>query len=177
LNFRRFALRLFCRIRSARRPHPSKWLFVGGFYFVREERCGEGAAPLFLSEKISTRHRRVDANTFVVCVLHHRADRRRASMEAEAPPSANAPLIRSILRYVVENPDAKDTLDGINEFWLSQARSRYGKREVREALEFLAERKHWLTKSKAGSSDTLYGLDKDCIGEIERFLAETAGQN
>jgi hypothetical protein len=77
----------------------------------------------------------------------------------------------------VQNPDAKDTLDGINEFWLSPARSSYSKREVRQALEFLAERKHWLTKSNARSSVILYGLDKDRLGEIERFLAETAGQN
>jgi hypothetical protein len=99
-----------------------------------------------------------------------------ASMEAEAPNSVCTPLIRSILLYVLDNPDAKDTADGIDEFWLANRDPRYGKHQVRQALDFLVEKKHWLTKNKTGSSVALYGLDKDHIGEIERFLGGPAGK-
>jgi hypothetical protein len=96
-------------------------------------------------------------------------------MEAEGPRSACSSLIRRILLYVVENPDAKDTLDGINEFWLSGRRVHHGKNKVRAVLEFLVESKGWLTKSKAGASVTLYGLNKDRLSEIKSFL-EQAGE-
>src|SRR5262249_29893452 len=79
-------------------------------------------------------------------------------------------LIRRILLYVVENPDAKDTLDGISEFWLPQESVRYGKNKVREVLEFLVETKGWLTKNKAGASVILYGLNKARLNEIKNFL-------
>jgi hypothetical protein len=94
-------------------------------------------------------------------------------MAAEGSRSACASLIRKILVYVVENPDAKDTLDGINEFWLADSRVRHSKDQVRAGLEFLVESKDWLTKSKAGASVTLYGLNKDRLSEIKSFLEET----
>jgi hypothetical protein len=81
-------------------------------------------------------------------------------------------LIRRILLYVVENPDAKDTLDGIDEFWLSHKDAHHGKSKVRDALEFLAETKHWLSKNKAGASVTLYGLNKARLSEIKTFLKQ-----
>jgi len=93
-------------------------------------------------------------------------------MGAEGSRSACSSLIRGILLYVVENPDAKDTLDGIDEFWLSQAGVQHGKSNVRDALEFLAETKHWLSKNKAGASVTLYGLNKDRLSEIKTFLKQ-----
>jgi hypothetical protein len=91
-------------------------------------------------------------------------------MEAERSRGAFSPLVRGILLYVVEHPDAKDTAEGINEFWLSDGRMHHGKSEVRAALEFLAETKHWLSKNKAGAAVTLYALNKPRLPEIMRFL-------
>ena len=93
-------------------------------------------------------------------------------MGAEGSRSACSSLIRRILLYVVENPDAKDTLDGIDEFWLSHAGVQHGKSNVHDALEFLAETKQWLSKNKAGASVTLYGLNKDRLSEIKTFLKQ-----
>jgi hypothetical protein len=95
-------------------------------------------------------------------------------MGAEGSRSACSSLIRRILLYVVENPDAKDTLDGIDEFWLSHKDAHHGKSKVRDALEFLAETKHWLIKNRASAAVTLYGLNKDRLDEIENFLRESA---
>src|SRR5438034_10610010 len=94
-------------------------------------------------------------------------------MEAERSPNAYASLIRRMLIYVVENPDAKDTLEGINEFWLSPGRTHHGKDKVQAVLDFLVETKGWLTKSKAGAPVTLYGLNKGRLGEIKTFLRRT----
>jgi hypothetical protein len=93
-------------------------------------------------------------------------------MAAESLPSACSSLVRGILLYVVDHPDAKDTVDGINEFWFSHASVHHGKSEVRDALEFLAETKHWLSKNKAGAAVTLYGLNKRRLAEIKGFLQQ-----
>lgn len=89
---------------------------------------------------------------------------------AEKSRSPCLPLVRGILLYVVANPDAKDTLDGIQEFWLSRSPVRHGKNEVREALDYLTEKKRWLSKNKAGAAVTLYGLNKPHLPEIKKFL-------
>jgi hypothetical protein len=98
-------------------------------------------------------------------------------MAAESSPGACSSLVRGILLYVVKHPDAKDTLDGINEFWLSDAGVHHGKSEVYDALEFLSETKHWLSKSKAGAAVTLYALNKPRLAEIESFLQQAADNN
>jgi hypothetical protein len=81
-----------------------------------------------------------------------------------------------ILHYVLQHPDAKDTVDGINEFWLSGSAVHHGRSEVYEALEYLCDTKRWLSKSKAGAAVTLYSLNKPRLPEIQKFL-EGAGEN
>ncbi len=95
-------------------------------------------------------------------------------MKAEGSGGACSSLIRKILIYVVENPDAKDTLEGITEFWISQNSAQQVTHEVQKALDFLVEAKAWLTKIKAGAAVTLYGLNKDRLGEIKSFLQQTS---
>jgi hypothetical protein len=104
--------------------------------------------------------------------LHVASHTKESSMAAATSRSACSSLVRGILLYVVEHPDAKDTLDGINEFWLAGGRIHYGKTKVRDALEFLAATKHWLTKNKAGASVTLYGLNKERLTEINSYLRQ-----
>jgi len=77
-----------------------------------------------------------------------------------------------MLIYVVENPDAKDTLEGINEFWLSPGEFHHGKDKVQTVLDFLVDTAGWLTKSKPGAAVTLYGLNKNRLDEIKRFLQQ-----
>ena len=49
----------------------------------------------------------------------------------------NAPLGREILEYLVRKPEAKDTLQGIVDWWLSSTRSNSKRDEVRDVLEEL----------------------------------------
>ena len=91
-------------------------------------------------------------------------------MTEETARDALSSLARRILLYLVRHPDAKDTVDGINEFWLADSPVHYGRTEVYKALEDLCASKHWLNRSKAGAAVTLYGLNKTRLVEIRRFL-------
>ena len=81
-------------------------------------------------------------------------------------------LIREILQHVVKHPDAKDTTDGIHKFWLSSKAAHQSSDKVREVLEYLVEKKGWLTRKVSGASMTLYGLNKDRVHEVESFLQQ-----
>jgi hypothetical protein len=131
------------------------------------------AASAFYRQTISMQIEGVGCRQAVAPALQIDALSKDTSMAAARSRSACSSLVRGILLYVVEHPDAKDTLEGINEFWLGHGRIHYGKTKVRDALEFLAETKHWLTKNKAGASVTLYGLNKERLAEINRYLGES----
>ena len=79
-------------------------------------------------------------------------------------------LIREILEHVAKHPDAKDTAEGIHNFWLSRQTAHQSRDKVREALKYLVEKKGWLTKKVSGAAVTLYGLNKDRAHEVESFL-------
>jgi hypothetical protein len=80
----------------------------------------------------------------------------------------NAPLGREILEYLVRKPEAKDTLQGIVDWWLSSTRSNSKRDEVRDVLEELVERK-WVKVTETRTR-TVYGLDIDRLGEVKEFL-------
>jgi hypothetical protein len=82
-------------------------------------------------------------------------------------------LIAEILRYVVAHPDAKDTIDGIEKWWLSKSTKREGKRKTEEALNFLAV-KGWLNARSSPQSETIYSLNENSAEEIDAFLKDTS---
>lgn len=92
-------------------------------------------------------------------------------MNSDASRDESSLLIREILIHVIEHPDAKDTLDGIHKFWLSARTAQQSRNKVRDALEYLSEQKHWLTKKTAGTAVILFGINKDRADEIREFLS------
>ena len=78
--------------------------------------------------------------------------------------------MREILTHLVNHPDAKDTVDGIQKFWLSDKTSHQSIDKVNEALEFLVETRGWLSKKAIGPMLMLYSVNKDRIDEIQDFL-------
>ena len=87
-------------------------------------------------------------------------------------PEINEQVIRGILQYVVDHPDAKDTLEGILKWWRPKDKSEWRKGDVQEGLDFLIS-KRWLTKRKTSPSKEIYGINKDRLQEIRSFLLQS----
>ncbi len=75
---------------------------------------------------------------------------------------------RAILVYLVEHPDAKDTVEGIMAWWLSNAWSRAA--DVERALEELLQA-GWIIATNRALTNTVYGLDKTRLNDVRKFLA------
>jgi len=85
--------------------------------------------------------------------------------------TAREDLITELLRYVVAHPNAKDTLDGIEKWWLRKSTKREAKRRLEEALNLLAA-KGWLNARSSPQSETIYSLNENSLEEINAFLNE-----
>jgi hypothetical protein len=77
-------------------------------------------------------------------------------------------VIQALLHYLIKNPDAKDTIDGVRRWWLPQVYREQPQQEIEETLDFLAS-KNWLTV-RITSQQKIYGLNKDSIEQIEHYL-------
>ena len=84
-------------------------------------------------------------------------------------------VIEQILRYLMMNPDAKDTIQGILRWWLPTDPVERRNDEVQEALEFLVAR-GWVTQRETATSQRFYGLNKEKLEEIKLFLQELASE-
>ncbi len=79
-------------------------------------------------------------------------------------------MMQQILHYLIEHPDAKDTIEGILKWWFPKNHVER-QIEVREALNVLVS-KEWLTERELTPSPKIYGLNKDHLKEIKGFLHE-----
>jgi hypothetical protein len=78
-------------------------------------------------------------------------------------------LTVGILRYLLAHPRAKDTIDGIEKWWLPKSTSPEKKRRIEETLNWLAV-KGWLIARSSPQSDTIYSLNENSLDEIRAFL-------
>jgi hypothetical protein len=83
-------------------------------------------------------------------------------------------VIRHVLHYLIDHPDAKDTIQGIIRWWLPGGIMTWEEAAVQEALDLLVAR-GWVTQRPTTPSRTIYGLNKAKLEEIERFLREPEG--
>lgn len=74
-----------------------------------------------------------------------------------------------ILAYLVEHPDAQDTLEGITEWWLLEQRIRGAVTEVDGALHDLVAN-DLLVARQCADGRTYYGLNRAKEREIRRYL-------
>jgi len=78
-------------------------------------------------------------------------------------------FVPEILRYVVAHPKAKDTISGIEKWWLSKNISPEAKRKLEASLQSLVA-KGWLKGRCSPQSETIYSLNEDRLREITNFL-------
>jgi hypothetical protein len=86
------------------------------------------------------------------------------------PLKTDETLVRLILQYLIEHPDAKDTLEGILKWWLPEAQGEWGKEDVQKGLHVLTS-KGWLLRLRTSPSEEIYGVNKDKLAEIRTFLS------
>ena len=84
------------------------------------------------------------------------------------PASQVLEIERLVLSYLLEHPDAKDTVEGILEWWLPDASRGLRKVDLTLALDQLLERE-WITSSRF-TGTTVYGLERGRRDEILRWL-------
>ena len=84
----------------------------------------------------------------------------------------NERVIRAILRYLVEHPDAKDTIEGIRKWWRPEGTPEYRQDEVQQGLESLVS-KGWLIVRDLFPPQKVYSFNKKCIKEIREYLVKS----
>ena len=90
-------------------------------------------------------------------------------MRDKDQPGVDEQIIRGILQHLIENPDAKDTIEGILKWWLPDGHL-WKRGEVQEVLDFMAL-KGWLTKRKTAPIREVYGINRDRSGEIKKLFS------
>lgn len=80
-------------------------------------------------------------------------------------------FVLEILRYVVAHPTAKDTIQGIEKWWLSKSTSRETRTRMEQHLSLLVA-KGWLIGRGSPQSETIYSLNENGLAEINEFLAK-----
>jgi hypothetical protein len=75
----------------------------------------------------------------------------------------------AILRYLRAHPDAKDTLEGIGQWWLLREWSERNLEEVEATLSDLV-RKGLVVEAQNESGRSYYGVDRTKVEEIAHIL-------
>jgi hypothetical protein len=82
--------------------------------------------------------------------------------------------MNEILRYLVQHPDAKDTIDGIARWWLPPDHQGWKREQVQHAIEELVAR-GWIIRRETTPSHVVYGLDKEHLITITNVLRKRSG--
>jgi len=75
-----------------------------------------------------------------------------------------------ILGYLCSHPDAKDTADGVEKWWLNGMEIRMDARSVQGSLDYLV-RLGWLVSSERKGTGMVYGLNGDRREKLRQFLS------
>ncbi len=75
--------------------------------------------------------------------------------------------IRQISAYLLQHPDAKDSIEGISKWWLSGQQPK--DEEIQKALDFLVTT-GWMTEWATPGCKTIYRVNKMSLPEIKGFL-------
>ena len=78
-----------------------------------------------------------------------------------------------ILGYLCSHPDAKDTAEGVEKWWLNGQEINVNARVVRGSLDYLV-RLGWLVSSDRQGSGMVYGLNGDRRSKLIQFLQCTS---
>ena len=80
-------------------------------------------------------------------------------------------VARDILAYLIDNPDAQDTLEGIIQWWLLEQKIKYQTKLVKEALEELVKN-GLILERKTENSRTRYQINRQKMEDIQTLLEQ-----
>ena len=95
-------------------------------------------------------------------------------MNSDLPIKSKSQIGYQILAYLVENPEARDTLEGIVEWWLLERQIKFQVPRVKEALAELVH-KGLILEQKGTNSQTHYRINKSKHEEIKNFIKHICG--
>jgi len=85
----------------------------------------------------------------------------------------NDALAWLILGYLSSHPDAKDTVDGVEKWWLNGMEISIDATAVRGSLDHLVKL-GWLVSYQRQGSGVVYGLNRDRREKLRKFLEGAA---
>jgi hypothetical protein len=91
------------------------------------------------------------------------------NVSGEPLASEEIEIARAILRYLKEHPDAKDTLDGIAQWWLLREWTERRVAEVERAVSFLVAEELVLQTSRTGLLP-YYEINNQKVDQISKLL-------
>lgn len=83
-------------------------------------------------------------------------------------------ISHEILAYLVEHPEARDTLEGILEWWLLERKIKRQKDQVKKALTELVS-KGLVLEHKGGNSQAHYSINQSKYEEIQKHFKQGSG--
>jgi hypothetical protein len=92
-----------------------------------------------------------------------------ATVERPDQSLTSTRVVWLLLGYLYSHPDAKDTAEGITNWWLRARGSNVNDMEVKEAINDLVAR-DWLTVSGSLSHDQIYSLNPARRRELQQLL-------
>ena len=90
-------------------------------------------------------------------------------MNPDLPNKNKSQIGYQILAYLVEHPEAQDTLEGIVEWWFLERQIKFQTDLVREALSELVE-KGFVIEQKGLNSQTHYCINQSKCEEIQKLF-------
>lgn len=81
-------------------------------------------------------------------------------------------LALRILRYLYANPNAKDTLDGITEWWLLRVKIEEAVKDVANAISWLVA-KGFVLQKQLPDSTTIYTINPGNKKNVHQFIKES----
>lgn len=79
-------------------------------------------------------------------------------------------LTREILSYLLEHPEAQDTVEGIAEWWILERSIRRRLSEVQDALGELVERDLLKERKGRSTSPVRYQVNRERLAQIREIL-------
>ena len=84
-------------------------------------------------------------------------------------PGEDAALASHILAYLNSNPSAKDTLEGITEWWLSRGKIEEAVKDVANAISWLVA-KGFVLQQQLPDSTTIYSINPRKKIKVHQFI-------